>query len=201
MRVGTSRREDAPMVRNRAAAAATMHIHKDALVKEMSRLPMCRGTIGLTSNCSIGLATGTLVLLPQPPGRSWLSFISRAVRITLRIPAATPSRNITISRRGEVPKTRSSAQPIPPPTITAARSSVTSRKAAPNCDWGPSSRRTSLCRAPFAGVLPNPPGAVHRDRLRPCTPAPFQRLSSEANRKNRSKRRADLRGGSDSCQA
>src|SRR4029079_7756684 len=46
-------------------------------------------------------------LLSQPPERFCSSFIWRAVRITLRMPAATPTRNITISRMGEVPNRRS----------------------------------------------------------------------------------------------
>src|SRR4051794_28071650 len=66
MRVGTSLRGLAPMVRNRAAAAATMHIHKDALVKERSSPPTCSGTIGLTSNCSIGLAATRTSFMPPP---------------------------------------------------------------------------------------------------------------------------------------
>src|SRR5678815_2122092 len=67
MRVGTSLRGLAPMVRNNAAAPATMHIHKDALVKERSKPPTCKGTIGLTSNCSMGLAaTRTSYCLIRP---------------------------------------------------------------------------------------------------------------------------------------
>src|SRR5262245_36403692 len=54
MRVGTSEREEAPRLKNSAAAPATMHIQSEAFVKEMSYPPISIGTIGITSNCSMG---------------------------------------------------------------------------------------------------------------------------------------------------
>ena len=91
-------------------------------------------------------------------GNGALACISLAARTTFMIPAAAPKIKNTTIRNGAKPHSRSSAQPMKPPTATPATSSVASLRALPNA-----APRAQLAAPPHASPL-LPPAAARVSR-------------------------------------